>query len=143
MRSLGFALQIQATLNAVTEETIKSSAIEGEILNPESVRSSFARRLGVPIPKILPPDQKVEGIVQVMVDATQSYFRPLTEKRLFGWHAALFPTGYSELRKIRSGTRREGMMKVVSGREGNEKVHFEAPEGKCVNTGDATWFRRK
>jgi Fic family protein len=132
MRSLGFPLQIQATLNAMTEETIKSSAIEGEVLNPESVRSSFARRLGVPIPRTIPPDQNVEGIVHVMMDATQNYLRPLTAERLFGWHAALFPTGYSELRKIRTGEWREGKMKVVSGREGNEKVHFEAPAGKRV-----------
>jgi Fic family protein len=132
MRSLGFPLQIQATLHAMTEETIKSSAIEGEILNPESVRSSFARRLGVPIPKTAPPDQSVEGIVQVMLDATQDFAAPLTEARLFGWHAALFPSGHSGLRKIRTGAWRKGKMQVVSGREGNEKIHFEAPAAARV-----------
>ena len=134
MRSLGFPLQMQATLNVMTEETIKSSAIEGEILDAESVRSSLARRLGVPTLKITKTDQHVEGIVQVMMDATQNYLKPLTAGRLHGWHAALFPTGYSELRKIRTGAWREGKMEVVSGREGNEQVHFEAPAADRVNT---------
>ncbi|HKM67067.1 MAG TPA: Fic family protein [Candidatus Acidoferrum sp.] len=132
MRSLGYPLQLQASLNAITEETIKSSSIEGETLNPESVRSSFARRLGVPIPKITPADQHVEGIVRVMMDATKDYSKPLTTERLFAWHAALFPTGYSGLRKIRTGAWRQGKMQVVSGREGNEKVHFEAPLARRV-----------
>jgi len=145
MRSLGFPLQAQATISAMTEETIKSSAIEGEILNPESVRSSFARRLGVPIPKITPPDQHAEGIVQVMMDATENFSKALTEERLFAWHAALFPTGYSGLRKIRTGEWREGKMEAVSGREGNEKIHFEAPLAERVQHEMQvflSWFNR-
>jgi Fic family protein len=145
MRSLWFPLQMQATLDAMTEETIKSSAIEGEILNPESVRSSFARRLGVPIPKFTPADQYVEGVVQVMMDAIQNYSNPLTGERLFSWHAALFPTGYSELRKISTGAWREGKMEVVSGRAGNEKVHFKAPAAERVKHEMKvflSWFNR-
>jgi Fic family protein len=145
MRSLGFPLQVQVTLNAMTEETIKSSAIEGEILNPESVRSSFARRLGVPIPKITPRDQHVDGIVHVMLDATENFSKTLTEERLFAWHAALFPAGYSGLRKIRTGAWRERKMEVVSGREGNEKIHFEAPLAERVQREMQvflTWFNR-
>src|SRR5271170_6871714 len=95
MRALGFPLQRQATLEAMTEETVKSSAIEGEILNPESVRSSFARRLGVRARKSGKVDRNVEGMVQVMMDATENHAEALTADRLFGWHAALFPLGRS------------------------------------------------
>ena len=132
MKGLGYQLKNEATLAALTEETVKSSAIEGEELNPESVRSSLARRMGLEAAGTRPADRNVEGVVEMMLDATQHYATPLTEGRIFGWHAALFPTGYSAMRKIRTGAWREGPMEVVSGAEGKEKVHFEAPEAKQV-----------
>jgi Fic family protein len=132
MRVLGFSLQMQATLEAMTEETVKSSAIEGEILNPEGVRWSFARRLGVRVAKPGKADRNVEGMVQVMMDATQNHADALTAGRLFGWHAALFPLGRSALRRIRIGAWREGKMQVVSGVEGNETIHLEGPAAARV-----------
>src|SRR5690242_248174 len=98
MQDLGYQLKMEATLAALTEETVQSSAIEGEQLNPESVRSSLARHMGLEAAGARPVDRNVEGIVEMMLDATQKYALPLTEERLFGWHAALFPTG-------RTGTR--------------------------------------
>jgi Fic family protein len=127
MRDLGYRLKSEASLEALTEETVKSSAIEGEELNPESVRSSLARRMGLEAGGTRPVDRNVEGVVEMMLDATQKYAMPLTEERLFGWHAALFPTGRSGMRKITTGAWRRGGMDVVSGPEGREKVHFEAP----------------
>jgi len=132
MKGLGYQLQNEATLAALTEETVKSSAIEGEELNPESVRSSLARRMGLEAASTRPADRNVEGVVEMMLDATQHYATPLTEDRIFGWHAALFPAGRSGMRKIKTGAWREGPMQVVSGPEGKEKVHFEAPEAKHV-----------
>src|SRR3954470_3897006 len=130
MERLGFHLRAEATLQTLTEEVVKSSEIEGEILDRDQVRSSIARRLGLDIGALAPADRHVEGVVEMMLDATQSYDKPLTEDRLFGWHAALFPTGRSGLRKIRVGTWRDdstGPMQVVSGPVGKEWVHFEAP----------------
>lgn len=130
MQALGFKLAEEATLRVLTEDVIKSSEIEGEKLNPESVRSSLARRLGMDIGALAPADRHVDGVVEMVLDATQRYDQPLTEERLFGWHAALFPTGYSGLAKITVGAYRadvEGPMQVVSGGVGREKVHFEAP----------------
>lgn len=127
MKDLGYQLKNEATLTALTEETVKSSAIEGEELNAESVRSSLARRMGLEAGGTRPADRNVEGIVEMMLDATQHYISPLTEDRIFGWHAALFPTGRSGMRKIKTGAWREGGMEVVSGPEGKQKIHFEAP----------------
>jgi Fic family protein len=132
MRELGYQLKKEATLAALTEETVKSSSIEGEELNPESVRSSLARRMGLEVAGTGPVDRNVEGIVELMLDATERYASPLTKERLFGWHAALFPTGRSGMRKITTGAWRTGGMEVVSGPIGKEKVHFEAPGPKEV-----------
>ena len=130
MQSLGFKLAEEATLRVLTDDVIKSSEIEGEKLNPESVRSSLARRLGMDIDALAPADRHVDGVVEMVLDATRQYEQPLTETRLFGWHAALFPTGYSGMAKLSVGTYRtdaEGPMQVVSGGIGREKVHYEAP----------------
>lgn len=132
MQNLGYRLKKEATLAALTEETVKSSAIEGEELNPESVRSSLARRMGLETAGTQPVDRNVEGIVEMMLDATQKYGSPLAEERLFGWQAALFPTGRSGMRKITTGAWRTSGVEVVSGPIGKEKVHFEAPGPEAV-----------
>ncbi len=135
MEALGFELRSHATLEALTQDVLKSSEIEGEILNHDQVRSSIARRLGVDIGALAPADRHVDGVVEMMLDATQNYNKLLTEKRLFGWHASLFPTGYSGMSKIRTGAWRDGKagpMQVVSGPMGRERVHFEAPDAKLV-----------
>jgi Fic family protein len=134
MQDLGYQLQREATLAALTEETVKSSAIEGEELNPESVRSSLARRMGLAAAGTRPADRNVEGIVEMMLDATEKYALPLTEDRLFSWHDALFPSGRSGMRKITTGAWRSGGMEVVSGPEGREKIHFEAPGPEAVES---------
>lgn len=126
MNSLGFTAKEEATLNALTLDIVKSSEIEGELLNYEQVRSSIARRLGINTAGLVPSSRHIEGIVEMMLDATQRYDLPLTEKRLFGWHAALFPTGYSRTYKIEVGKYRTGEIQVVSGAMGKEKVHYEA-----------------
>ena len=131
MESLGFDLRREASLDTLTTDVVKSSAIEGENLNPEEVRSSIARRLGIDIGGYVPASRDVEGIVEMMIDATSRYDQPLTKDRLFDWHAALFPTGRSGMHKITVGDWRPesaGPMQVVSGPAGREKVHFEAPE---------------
>jgi len=146
MQALGYQLKKEATLAALTEETVKSSAIEGEELDPESVRSSLARRMGLEAAGTRPVDRNVEGIVEMMLDATQKYASPLTEERLFGWHAALFPTGRSGMRKITAGAWRTGEMEVVSGPIGKEKLHFEAPGPEAVGRemkAFLTWFEDK
>jgi len=130
MENLGFSLRAEATLQTLTTEIVKSSEIEGEMLDHDSVRSSIARRLGIDIGALAPADRNVEGVVEMMLDATQNYNAPLTAARLFGWHAALFPTGYSGMHKIAVGRWRDdsrGPMQVVSGPIGRERVHFEAP----------------
>lgn len=130
VQALGFKLAEEATLRVLTEDVIKSSEIEGDKLNPESVRSSLARRLGLDIGALAPADRNVDGVVEMVLDATQRYDQPLTEQRLSSWHAALFPTGYSGMTKIAVGNYRtdvDGPMQVVSGGTGREKVHFEAP----------------
>lgn len=135
MQGLGFKLAEEANLRALTEDVIKSSEIEGEKLNPESVRSSLARRLGMDIGALAPADRHVDGVVEMVLDATQKHDHPLTEERLFGWHASLFPTSYSGLTKISVAVYRtdaEGPMQVVSGGIGNEKVHFEAPAAETL-----------
>jgi Fic family protein len=143
MRALGYPLQKEATLAALTEETVKSSAIEGEVLNPESVRSSLARRMGLSAAGATRIDRHIEGIVEMMLDATRNYAEPLTYDRLFGWHAALFPSGHSGIQRIRTGSWREGGIQVVSGAVGNEKVHLEAPVAERVEAEMAAflaWF---
>lgn len=130
MEGLGFRLRDEADLVVMTSEVVKSSAIEGERLNDQEVRSSLARRLRLAAGALPPASRAVDGIVEMMVDATRKYTEPLTEERLFGWHAALFPTGRSGMRKIAVGCWRPataGPMQVVSGRFGRERVHFEAP----------------
>lgn len=130
MEGLGFELKREASLNTLTNDVVKSSAIEGENLNPGEVRSSIARRLGIDIAGLIPASRDVEGIVEMMLDATQRFSRPLTKDRLFDWHAALFPTGRSGMHKITVGgwrTIETGPMQVVSGPIGKTKVHFEAP----------------
>jgi Fic family protein len=131
MRELGFEVQQQARAEVLIEEALKTSEIEGESLDPNAVRSSVARRLGLPsagLPAIR--NQHADGMVEILLDATMNHEKGLTAERLFGWHAALFPTGYSGLHKIRfAGWRddRQGPMRVVSGSIGREKVHYEAP----------------
>jgi Fic family protein len=130
MEALGFNLRQEAVLKALTADVLKSSEIEGEKLDTEQVRSSIARRLGIEIGALKPGDRHVEGIVEMMLDATRHYDQPLTAERLFSWHAALFPTGRSGMNKIRVGAWREdstGPMEVVSGPVGKEHVHFQAP----------------
>lgn len=150
MRGLGFDLQQEAVLETLTEEVLKSSEIEGEILDRGQVRSSLARKLGMEIAGLLPADRDVEGVVAMMLDATQNYKAPLTAERLFGWHAALFPAGRSGMRKIVVGAWRNDkqgpMQVVVSGSFGHEKVQYQAPAAELLD--DETnafldWFNRE
>jgi Fic family protein len=130
MDGLGFPSREEATLRTLTQDVIKTSEIEGETLDAGQVRSSIAQRMGLDVGALPPVDRKVEGIVEVMLDATRNYDEPLTKERLFSWHAALFPTGRSGLQKIMVGgwrTKASCPMQVVSGPYGREKVHFEAP----------------
>lgn len=130
MERLGFQLRVEASLKTLTSDVIKSSAIEGEVLDAAQVRSSIARRLGLDFGGHAKVSRDVEGVVELMLDATQNHAKPLTEERLFGWHAALFPTGRSGMRKITVGAWRKAEtdpMQVVSGPEGRARVHYEAP----------------
>lgn len=130
MESLGFNLQNEAVLNTLTLDVIKSSEIEGELLDIEQVRSSIARRLGIDIAGAVESERHIDGIVEMMLDATQRYDTPLSKDRLFGWHAALFSSGWSNLYKITVADWRKdttGPMQVVSGPMGKEKVHYQAP----------------
>ena len=130
LADVGMSLRDQASLAALTEDVVKTSEIEGARLDIDSVRSSIARRLGVDIGALAPVDRDVEGVVDMVLDATARCAEPLTEERLFGWHAALFPTGYSGLTRIRTGVWRDdatGPMQVVSGPLHRQRVHFEAP----------------
>ncbi len=132
MKSLGFPLQEEAVLTTLTLDVLKSSEIEGELLNKDQVRSSIARRLGLEVSGLVDSSRNVDGVVEMMLDATQQYALPLTDKRLFGWHAALFPFGYSGPYKIEVAKYHKGEMQVVSGAMGREKVHYEAPKGELV-----------
>jgi Fic family protein len=135
MESLGFDLQNEAVLTTLTLDVIKSSEIEGEFLDIEQVRSSIARRLGIELAGAVESERHVDGIVEMMLDATQKYDLPLTEHRLFGWHAALFPSGWSNLYKITVADWRKdttGPMQVVSGPLGKEKVHYQAPSSDRI-----------
>ncbi len=130
LENLGSRLRAEATLSTLTSDVIKSSAIEGEHLDAEEVRSSIARRLGMDFAGMKAAGRNVEGVVEMMLDATQKYADPLTSDRLFAWHASLFPTGRSGMHKITVGAWRPleaGAMQVVSGSMGRERVHFEAP----------------
>lgn len=131
LKALGFEMRNQAFLEALSASTVTTAAIEGEQFNPHSVRSSIARRLGIATLEKVGSDRHIDGIVDVLLDAAQQAEQPLTQKRLFAWHAALFPTGYSGLTKIAVGKWRpldRDTMRVVSGKHGFEHVHFEAPE---------------
>jgi len=137
MESMGFDLRREASLTTLTKDVVYSSAIEGEDLNKDEVRSSIARQLGIDIGGLMPKNRDVEGIVEMMLDATQGYALPLTEDRLFSWHAALFPTGRSGMRWINVAgwrTAETGPMQVVSGYQGRERIHFEAPHAKKLNS---------
>lgn len=141
--TLGFPLREEALLTTLTLDVLKSSEIEGELLNPEQVRSSIARRLGLDIAGLVNSPRNVDGIVEMMIDATQRYDSPLTEERLFGWHNALFPTGFSGLYKIEVAKYRSGRMQVVFGAMGRERVHYEAPGAERVEaemTKFLSWF---
>ena len=146
MAELGLAQREQATLLALTQEVVKTSEIEGERLNLETVRSSIARRLGVDIGALAPADRHVDGVVDMVLDATGRFDAPLTVERLLGWHAALFPTGYSGMARIRIGAWRDDAtepMQVVSGPIGRQKVHFEAPPARTLAAQTQTflqWF---
>jgi Fic family protein len=148
MEALGFNLRQEAVLQTLTADVIKSSEIEGEQLDAEQVRSSIARRLGMDIGALKPADRNVEGVVEMMLDATTQYDQPLTAERLFAWQAALFPTGRSGMTKISTGTWRDdasGPMQVVSGPVGRERVHFQAPPANKLDGEMNTflkWFDR-
>lgn len=135
MEALGFNLRAEAVLHTLTEDVLKSSEIEGELLDRSQVRSSIARRLGMDIGALTPADRDVEGVVEMMLDAVEKYKDPLTNERLFAWHSALFPTGRSGMIKITVGswrTDQSGPMQVVSGPVGRERVHFQAPPAQRI-----------
>ncbi|MDR1221474.1 MAG: Fic family protein [Tannerella sp.] len=132
MQNLGFNLTTESTLISLTLDVVDSSKIEGEFLNPEQVRSSIANRLGIENAEFVSVPRDVEGIVNVLLDATQNYITPLTEERLFGWHNSLFSKGFSGLHKIDVAQYRSAGMKVVSGNFGKEKIHFIAPEPERI-----------
>lgn len=136
MDGLGFDLKNEASVEIITQDVLKSSAIEGELLDPAQVRSSIAVRLGVEIPGIIASDRNIDGIVDMMLDATQHFSKELNEERLFGWHHAMFPSGRSGLYKIISGNWRDdanGPMQVISGSFSKQKVHFEAPPAISIS----------
>ena len=146
MNMLGFATKEEASLSTLTLDVIKSSEIEGEKLDYDQVRSSIARRLGINIAGLIPTNRNVDGIVEMMLDATQNYKRALTKKRLYGWHSALFPTGYSGMHKIEVGSFRSGEMQIVSGAMGKERIHYEAISAMLVKeemNRFLSWFNEK
>lgn len=146
MEAIGFRLRQEAVLQTLTEEVVKSSEIEGEALDKEQVRSSVARHLGMDIGGFVDADRDVEGVVEMMIDASRNYSQPLTAERLFGWHAAMFPAGRSGISKITVGawrTAEGGPMQVVSGPIGRERIHYEAPEADRLDdemTRFLDWF---
>lgn len=149
MEALGFKLRNEAVLQTLTTEIIKSSEIEGQILDLNQVRSSIARRLGIEISGLVPSDRNVDGVVDMMLDATQNYRKSMTVDRLFGWHSALFPSGRSGMYKIIVGNWRDdstGPMQVVSGAMGKEKVHYQAPPASDIKKEMKTflsWFNKE
>ena len=148
MEALGFELRSEANLRTLTEDVIKSSEIEGENLQRDQVRSSIARQLGMDVEGLIPADRHVEAVVEMMLDATGNYDLPLTEDRLFSWHASLFPTGRSGMNIIRVGQWRDdsdGPMQVVSDPVGHEKVHYEALPADSISNGIEIflhWFEK-
>lgn len=145
MEGLGFTLRQDAVFRTLSSEIVKTSEIEGEILDVEQVRSSVARRLGIKYPA-KPSGKDVDGIVEILIDATENFDGKLTQKRLFGWHSALFPEGRSGFSKITTGKWRTGGVQVVSGPEGRRKVHFVAPPAERVpkEMGDfLSWFNAR
>lgn len=132
MDGLGFRLRQEATLTALTQDVLKTSEIEGEHLDLGQVRSSIARRLGIDIGALKAADRNVDGVVEMLLDATQNHQQPLTEDRLFGWQTSLFPGGFSGMHKIRAGAWRLGSMEVVSGPIGKERIHYEAPDASLL-----------
>ena len=146
MSALGFSDKEETILTTLTLDVLKSSEIEGEELNYEQVRSSIARRLGIEYAGMVYSDRNVEGVVEMMIDATQNFNKALDEERLFGWHAALFPSGRSGMYKIDTGCYRSGEMQVVSGPMGKEKIHYQAPSpGVIKNEMDVflNWFNNE
>jgi len=144
MHDVGMDLRDEATLHVLAEDVLKTSEIEGERLNPESVRSSIARRLGLDIGALAPADRYVDGVVDMVLDAMQRHAESLTAERLFGWHAALFPTGYSGLSRIRVGAWRDdshGPMQVVSGPVQRRKIHYEAPPAAMLDAEMSEFLR--
>jgi len=134
INALGFSLKEETMLSSLTLDVLKSSEIEGEILNYEQVRSSIARKLGIDYAGMVYADRYVDGVVEMMLDATQNYVQPLDNERLFGWHAALFPTGRSGMYKIETACYRTGEMQVVSGPMGKERIHYQAPPPNQVQS---------
>jgi Fic family protein len=132
MKALGFPLQERAVFQTLTLDVLKSSEIEGEILDKEQVRSSVARRLGMDIGGFTPVSRDIEGVVAMILDATQNYAEPLSKERLFGWHASLFPSGYSYLKRVKVEAWRGGPVEVTSGPVGRKRVHFEGPPADRV-----------
>jgi Fic family protein len=148
MESLGFKLRQEANLSTLTQDVLTTSEIEGQILDPDQVRSSLAKRLGMDAAGLKPSDREVDGVVDMLLDATQNFDKPLTKERLHGWHAALFPTGWSGMFQIKVGSWRDysaGAMQVTSGPVGREKVHFQAPPAASLEKemGEfLNWFAR-
>ncbi|MBC7381910.1 MAG: Fic family protein [Bacteroidia bacterium] len=149
MEGLGFALRNDALLDTLTLDVLKSTEIEGEQLNPDQVRSSIARRLGMDISGLIPSDRNVDGMVEMMLNATQHYNEPLSAKRLYGWQSSLFPSGWSGMYQILTGKWRDdstGPMQVVSGAMGKEKIHYRAPDATVLKTEMKTflnWFNKE
>ncbi|MEO6166473.1 MAG: Fic family protein, partial [Chitinophagales bacterium] len=149
MEALGFVLRGEAMLETLTVDAVKSAEIEGEILPVDEVRSSIARRLGIDISRLLPSDLHVDGMVEMLLDATQQFNKALTTERLFNWQAALFPTGRSGLYKIEVGkwrTDKTGPMQVISGPMAKEKIHFQAPDASTVRKEMSVfmkWFNKE
>jgi len=144
LADVGLALRDQASLVALTEDVVKTSAIEGEVLSVASVRSSVARRLGVEVAALAPVDRHVEGVVDMVLDATANALQPVAAERLFGWHAALFPTGYSGLSRLKVAAWRDdanGPMQVVSGPLGRQRIHYEAPPAARLDGEMARFLR--
>ena len=144
MESIGFALKSEAFLQTLTLDVLKSSEIEGEILEPDQVRSSIARHLGMDVAGLVSSDKNVDGVVEMLLDATQNYEEPLTKERLFNWHCSLFPTGRNGMSKLIVGNWRDdyhGAMQIVSGAMGKENVHFQAPDADTIDSEMAIFFQ--
>ena len=144
MESIGFALKSEAFLQTLTLDVLKSSEIEGEILEPDQVRSSIARHLGMDVAGLVSSDKNVDGVVEMLLDATQNYEEPLTKERLFNWHCSLFPTGRNGMSKLIVGNWRDdyhGAMQIVSGAMGKENVHFQAPDADKIDSEMAVFFQ--